>query len=171
VGRSPCRVHSPAFFITLFFRQICGTALRTGKRDLYAAFTLRCLELAADRGRVAMVTQQSWMFLRSFADLRATEDQDSSFQGLLRETTIEALAHLGPGALGELSGEVSGRGLFPMRWPCAWVWTSLQHWSAPSPPNVVMHRPLACLRMTGFRQFFDYALEQVIPFGWLRASP
>ena len=29
-----------------------------GKRDLYAAFILRCLQLAGDSGRVSMVTQQ-----------------------------------------------------------------------------------------------------------------
>ena len=48
----------------------------SGKRDLYAAFILRCLELAKpETGRVAMVTQQSWMFLRSFADLRALDEE------------------------------------------------------------------------------------------------
>jgi hypothetical protein len=61
-----------------------------------------------------MVTQQSWMFLRSFADLRAAEDPDSSFQGLLRETSIETLAHLGPGAFGEISGEVVNTVLFSL---------------------------------------------------------
>ncbi len=71
-----------------------------GKRDLYAAFILRCLELAADGGRVAMVTQQSWMFLRSFADLRALDEEKRrkaprAFAGVLRATTVEALAHLG----------------------------------------------------------------------------
>ncbi len=71
-----------------------------GKRDLYAAFILRCLELAAEGGRVAMVTQQSWMFLRSFADLRALDEEKMrkaprAFPGLLRETTIEVLGHLG----------------------------------------------------------------------------
>jgi hypothetical protein len=71
-----------------------------GKRDLYAAFILRCLQLAADGGRVAMVTQQSWMFLRSFADLRALDDEthnkaSRAFSGVLRETSIEAIAHLG----------------------------------------------------------------------------
>jgi hypothetical protein len=72
-----------------------------GKRDLYAAFILRCLRLAAPKtGRVAMVTQQSWMFLRSFADLRALDDDKRkkmprAFGGILRDTTIEALAHLG----------------------------------------------------------------------------
>jgi SAM-dependent methyltransferase len=79
-----------------------------GKRDLYAAFILRCLELASDGGRVAMVTQQSWMFLRSFADLRALDkDQvgkaSRAFRGVLRETTIEALAHLGEHAFADAS--------------------------------------------------------------------
>jgi hypothetical protein len=41
-----------------------------GKRDLYAAFIQRCLHLTGHRGKVAMVTQQSWMFLRSFTELR-----------------------------------------------------------------------------------------------------
>ena len=106
-----------------------------GKRDLYAAFILRCRELAAPSGRVAMVTQQSWMFLRSFADLRATQDPDAppileqprgvkrgkrktskdtqpAFAGLLRETTIETIAHLGPHAFSEIGGEVVNTVLF-----------------------------------------------------------
>jgi len=88
-----------------------------GKRDLYAAFILRCLELAKpETGRVAMVTQQSWMFLRSFADLRALDAGKlataTGFTGILRETTIETLAHLGPGAFGEISGEVVNTVLF-----------------------------------------------------------
>jgi SAM-dependent methyltransferase len=88
-----------------------------GKRDLYAAFILRCLQLAADGGRVAMVTQQSWMFLRSFADLRALDEEKHrkaprAFAGALRATTIEALAHLGPRAFGEIGGEVVNIALF-----------------------------------------------------------
>lgn len=71
-----------------------------GKRDLYAAFILRCLELAAPLGRVAMVTQQSWMFLRSFADLRALDQEKLKkappmFAGILRDAAVETLAHLG----------------------------------------------------------------------------
>jgi hypothetical protein len=90
-----------------------------GKRDLYAAFILRCLELAKpETGRVAMVTQQSWMFLRSFADLRALDEEKlkkaKGFKGILRETSIETLAHLGPGAFGEISGEVVNTVLFTL---------------------------------------------------------
>src|SRR6266487_3802308 len=84
-----------------------------GKRDLYATFILRCTELCRPGGRVAMVTQQSWMFLRSFAELRAIPEEKLEeaykkelFTGLLRETSIEALAHLGPNAFEEISGEV-----------------------------------------------------------------
>src|SRR5260221_7323534 len=47
----------------------------TGKRDLYAAFILRCLELCRPNGRVAMVTMQGWIFQRSFAELRATPEE------------------------------------------------------------------------------------------------
>jgi hypothetical protein len=80
----------------------------SGKRDLYAAFILRCLELCRPNGRVAMVTQQSWMFLRSYSELRAMPEEklqgirkSGTFTGLLRETSIEALAHLGEFAFEE----------------------------------------------------------------------
>ena len=80
-----------------------------GKRDLYAAFILRCVALARPAGRVAMVTQQSWMFLRSFAELRAVDAEkltrlrDNDFKGLLRETTLETLVHLGEHAFEDSS--------------------------------------------------------------------
>ena len=94
---------------------------KTGKRDLYAAFILRSCELAEPGARVAMVTQQSWMFLRSFAELRAIPEDDDGdvpkvgFRGLLRETTIETLAHLGPHAFGEISGEVVSVVIFVLK--------------------------------------------------------
>lgn len=81
---------------------------KPGKRDLYAAFILRSLQLARSGGRVAMITQQSWMFLKSFVDLRALAEeklaqarQKGEFTGLLRETAIESLAHLGEHAFEE----------------------------------------------------------------------
>jgi hypothetical protein len=82
-----------------------------GKRDLYATFMLRCRELSEENGHVAMVTQQSWMFLRSFADLRAIPEEiaekkqaQNEFGGILRDTSIETIVHLGPGAFAEISG-------------------------------------------------------------------
>src|SRR5579875_671820 len=90
-----------------------------GKRDLYAAFILRCLELCRPGGRVAMVTMQSWMFLRSFAELRAMPEEKlreirkpGTFTGLLRETSVEVLAHLGPNAFEEIGGEVVQSAMF-----------------------------------------------------------
>jgi len=93
----------------------------SGKRDLYATFILRCLELCRPNGRVAMVTMQGWMFQRSFADLRAVpkekliEDRKKSkFKGLLRETSIEAIAHLGANAFEEITGEVVQNVMFTL---------------------------------------------------------
>jgi hypothetical protein len=95
------------------------THFSQGKRDLYAAFILRCLELARlETGRVAMVTQQSWMFLRAFTELRALDEDKlkkaTGFKGILRDTSIETLAHLGAGAFGEISGEVVNTVLFTL---------------------------------------------------------
>ncbi|MFQ5342149.1 MAG: Eco57I restriction-modification methylase domain-containing protein, partial [Anaerolineae bacterium] len=74
---------------------------KPGRRDLYAAFISRCLRLSCYMGRVAMVTQQGWMFLRTFSAFRALPEaklasvQDKVGRGLLRESMIETLAHLG----------------------------------------------------------------------------
>jgi len=91
----------------------------SGKRDLYAAFILRCLELCQVGGRVAMVTMQSWMFLSSYAEIRAVSEEKligerskNMFTGLLRETSIETLAQLGPHAFEEISGEVVQSAMF-----------------------------------------------------------
>ncbi|MFC2108258.1 Eco57I restriction-modification methylase domain-containing protein [Candidatus Bipolaricaulota bacterium] len=98
-----------------------GKEYKSGKSDLYAAFILRNRELAIEDGYVAMVTQQSWMFLKSFADLRALDEKKlakakrGEFKGLLRETSIETLAHLGASAFGEISGEVVNCALFTLR--------------------------------------------------------
>ena len=95
---------------------------KPGKRDLYAAFILRSLELTRYAGRVGMITQQSWMFLKSFADLRAVPNdklaqahQREEFTGLLRETAIEGMAHLGANAFEEISGEVVQSTMFILR--------------------------------------------------------
>lgn len=50
-----------------------------------------------------MVSQQSWMFLRSFAELR---------KGVLEQQTVDCLAHLGPRAFEETTGEVVNIALF-----------------------------------------------------------
>ncbi len=52
-------------------------------------FVIRSAELAVERGRVGMITMQSWMFLSSFEELR---------DHLLSSFTLENMAHLGPRA-------------------------------------------------------------------------
>jgi len=96
--------------MVLSLRRYVELQYPTGKRDLYASFILRCLEFCQFSGRVAMVTQQSWLFLRTFADLRAVPEKELSvtgesrgYRGLLRETSIERLAHLGEYAFEDAS--------------------------------------------------------------------
>ncbi len=85
---------------------------QAGRKDLFGGFILRGLRFITEGGRLAIVTQQSWMFIKSFADLRAlSEDKrnecdNGDFKGLLLDTRFELLAHLGPGAFAEISGEV-----------------------------------------------------------------
>ncbi|MGB4235452.1 MAG: BREX-1 system adenine-specific DNA-methyltransferase PglX [Methanoregulaceae archaeon] len=92
-----------------------------GKRDLYAAFIIRNLQLSEKNARVAMVTQQSWMFLRSYSNLRMVDEENlklvgkKGFTGLLRETTIETIAHLGPHAFTEIGGEVVNTALLTIK--------------------------------------------------------
>ncbi len=94
----------------------------SGKRDVYAAFILCCIELCKPNGRVAMVTMQSWMFLRHYTEIRVIHGEHSKdkhkkneFKGLLRETSIELLAHLDAHAFEEISGEVVKNVMFTLK--------------------------------------------------------
>jgi type I restriction-modification system DNA methylase subunit len=66
------------------------------KSDLYPAFICRCVELCATHGKVAMVTQQSFMFISSYEELR---------ERLRSAVAIERMAHLGPKAFPNITGE------------------------------------------------------------------
>lgn len=66
---------------------LVGTAYPEGKGDLYAAFILRCLELAKERGYVGMLTMHSFLFIRSYEPLRAE---------IRRQAAIETMLHCGP---------------------------------------------------------------------------
>jgi hypothetical protein len=67
------------------------------KSDFFAMFIERNLDLAMQKGMVAMITMQSWMFLSSFEKLR---------ENILNNDTILSMAHLGPRAFDSISGEV-----------------------------------------------------------------
>jgi hypothetical protein len=76
------------------------------KGDLYSAFIERCAELLGPEGRLAMITQQSFMFISSFEGLR---------EMLLGATAIEAMAHVGPRAFADVTGEKVNTTAFVLR--------------------------------------------------------
>jgi hypothetical protein len=76
------------------------------KGDLYSAFIERCAELLTRDGRLAMITQQSFMFMSTMDKLRVL---------LLENTVVEAMAHLGPRAFDEVSGEKVNTTAFVLR--------------------------------------------------------
>ena len=67
------------------------------KSDLFAMFMERGFERCKHSGFNSMVTMQSWMFLSSYEAMR---------EKLLKERTIQTMAHLGARAFSEISGEV-----------------------------------------------------------------
>ena len=68
-----------------------------GKADLYSAFLVRGLDLATPGGVLAMITMQSWMFLKSYDELR---------DHLLAQGRISSMLHLGARAFDAIGGEV-----------------------------------------------------------------
>ncbi len=67
------------------------------KSDLFAMFIERNLNLAMQKGMIAMITMQSWMFLSSYENLRKI---------ILSNETILSMAHLGSRAFDSIGGEV-----------------------------------------------------------------
>src|SRR5262249_43245205 len=67
---------------------------KPGKRDLYAAFILRCLELCHFYGRVGMITLHTFLAATSFAELR---------KSVLETANVQSFVHLGTGTLKSLS--------------------------------------------------------------------
>jgi hypothetical protein len=66
------------------------------KSDLFAAFIEQAINLTKQNTYTAMITQHSWMFLSSYEKLREK----------LHEVLTINMAHLGPRAFPEISGEV-----------------------------------------------------------------
>lgn len=67
------------------------------KRNLFAVFMERCLELTQPHGIMSMINQHSWMFVSSYEQLR---------EHLLDNYTLQTMLHLGPRAFPEIGGEV-----------------------------------------------------------------
>ncbi|WP_446893330.1 BREX-1 system adenine-specific DNA-methyltransferase PglX [Acinetobacter sp. NS4_7] len=76
------------------------------KSDLFAMFIERGFVWCKASGFNSMVTMQSWMFLSSYEAFR---------EKILRERTIQTMAHLGARAFPEISGEVVQTTAFVMQ--------------------------------------------------------
>ena len=75
------------------------------KLDMFAVFMDVVHRLTVSKGLYSMITQHSWMFLASFEKLRAK----------VLQQTIVNMAHLGPRAFEEISGEVVQTTAFAIR--------------------------------------------------------
>ena len=75
------------------------------KSDLFSVFIEKCGRMPYLGGFQAMITQHSWMFLASFEKLRLS----------LNNVNIINMAHLGPHAFEEISGEVVQTTSFVLR--------------------------------------------------------
>lgn len=74
-------------------------------RDLYVAFITRCLQLTAINGFTSMITQQSFMFISSYADVR---------KFILNNSVIRNMAHLGTRSFEDIEGEFVNTTMFSL---------------------------------------------------------
>ena len=83
----------------------CKSYFPSSKTDLYSVFIEKCKRMTKENYYQSMITQQSWMFLGSFAKLRA----------FVLDDIIVNMAHLGARAFDEISGEVVQTSAFVLR--------------------------------------------------------
>jgi len=69
----------------------------SSRADLFAMFIERGFSLAVQKGYIAMITMQSWMFLSSYEELR---------KSIVATKTIVSMAHLGAQAFDSIGGSV-----------------------------------------------------------------
>lgn len=83
----------------------CKKNYPNSKTDMYAIFIEKCKRMTKKNYFQSMITQQSWMFLGSFANLR----------NIVLSDIIVNMAHLGARAFDEISGEVVQTTAFVLR--------------------------------------------------------
>ena len=95
-------VANPPFMGGKFYcaalKEFVNLVYKTGKADLYAAFTLRNIQFSKELSYVGMITIPNWMFLSSFDQLRNT---------IFRSASIASLVHNGRGVWGSDFGSCS----------------------------------------------------------------
>jgi hypothetical protein len=79
------------------FKEFAASVFPRSKYNTYCMFIERLLEMIPSQGRVGMVTLQGWLFQERYARFR---------KSLLDSRTLTTMAHLGPNAFPEISGEV-----------------------------------------------------------------
>lgn len=84
-----------------FIKQI----YKNSKYDLYAVFIEKCMSNVKEYGVITMITQQSWMFIASYDNLR---------EKILNKQLMNMI-HLGTRAFEEISGEVVQSTAFSIR--------------------------------------------------------
>jgi hypothetical protein len=84
-------------------RQLLEGRYKVTRSDLYAIFMERCLALSEERGSVALITMQAWMFTASYETLRCH---------ILGVTTIQTVAQFGARAFESISGEIVATAAF-----------------------------------------------------------
>lgn len=98
-GKYEVCVTNPPYLGYSGYGDLLSTYLKENYRDayndLFAVFIYKCIKYS--NKKIAMITQHSWMFLKSYSELR--------YQ-IINKRTIESINHLGPRAFEEISGEV-----------------------------------------------------------------
>jgi type II restriction/modification system DNA methylase subunit YeeA len=87
-------------------RDYAKAAFPDSKSDSFAMFIERGFGWCKPSGFNSMVTMQSWMFLSSYQAMR---------ERILKERTIQSMAHLGARAFSEISGEIVQTTAFVMQ--------------------------------------------------------
>jgi hypothetical protein len=78
-------------------KEFAKTHFPNAKSDLFAMLIVRCLDLTIQDGFTAMITMQSWMFLSSFEQLRAS----------IFENSFATLLHIGYNTFPELNSKIA----------------------------------------------------------------
>lgn len=79
---------------------------KNSKNDLFAVFIEQSIKMLSANRFVALITQQSWMFLKGYENLR---------KSILNNNSLICMAHLGARAFEEISGEVVQTATFVLR--------------------------------------------------------
>jgi hypothetical protein len=88
-----------------FLKDYCERVYPDAKADLATCFIERCLEFCLQGGAAALVTPQSWLFLRTYKKLR---------ERLLSESEFDIIVRLGPNAFQDMNWWAATTAMFSL---------------------------------------------------------